>query len=103
MKNMNRETALLVTAASAILCACPGLVMCSSSLISMLASIDAPSSEAGIIQGVSAGMLCLGLASVLIPVAVGYFTLRPSRLEEAQILEDTGKPKEMDDTIPPAI
>jgi tellurite resistance protein TehA-like permease len=106
MKNLNRETAILLTAASAILCACPGLVMCSSSLIVMLASTEAPNSDAAIVQGLSSGVLCIGVLLVLIPAAVGYFTLRPSRLEEPVILEDTGKakePVEPDEPIPPAI
>lgn len=106
MKNMNRETAILLTAASAVLCACPGLVMCSSSLIIMLAATEAPNSEAALVQSISSGVLCVGVLLVLIPAAVGYFTLRQSRLEDPVILQDTGKPKEPvepDEPIPPAI
>jgi hypothetical protein len=106
MKNINRDTAILLTAASAVLCACPGLVMCSSSLIVMLAATEAPNSDAALLQGISGGVLCVGVLLVLIPAAVGYFTLRPSRLEEPVILEDTGtakEPAEPEEPIPPAI
>jgi hypothetical protein len=80
---MNRNTALIVTAASVVLCGCPGLFACLFGAIFALTSqvpgadIDVFGSSdptAALLTGLAA--LCVGVILVVIPVAVGFFTLR---------------------------
>jgi len=80
---MNRNTALIATIASAVLCGCPGLFACFFGVImagvSQMpdANIDIFGSDdptAALIFGLAT--LCIGFALVVIPVAVGFFTLR---------------------------
>lgn len=83
---MNRQTAIIATAAAALLCGCPGLAVCAWGGIFGIAGgmgggtvttggVTAPlDSNTAIAYGV--GALCLGIVLVLIPVGVGFFTLR---------------------------
>jgi hypothetical protein len=80
---MDRNTALIVTIASAILCGCPGLFACFWGLIASVVSfipgaeIDIGGSSdptAALMAGL--GSICIGLLLVVIPVAVWFFTLR---------------------------
>lgn len=83
---MNRNTALIVTVVAALLCGCPGLFACfmgamfafvsqvPGSNIDVFGSSDPQSALA-----FGVGALCLGVILVIIPVVVGFFTLRNSR------------------------
>lgn len=78
---MNRTTAIIATVASAVLCGCPGLFLC---IFGGLVAAGAPVNTE--LNGVSntttlpasygIGMLCLALILILIPVVVGFVTLR---------------------------
>jgi hypothetical protein len=78
---MNRTTAIILTIASVVLCGCPGLFLC---VFGGLVAAGAPINTE--LNGVTdsttlptsygIGMLCLALIFILIPVAVGFFTLR---------------------------
>lgn len=78
---MNRTTAIVLTAASALLCGCPGLFAC---VFGALVAAGAPINTT--LNGVTdtttlpasygVGLLCVALILILIPVAVGFFTLR---------------------------
>jgi hypothetical protein len=80
---MNRNTAMIATGATALLCGCPGLFSCFFGLIMALAGM-VPGSEIDILGssdptmaiGAGLGAICGGLILILIPVAVGFFTLR---------------------------
>lgn len=79
----NRNTAIVATLITALLCGCPGLFSLCVGAFTSLAAFS-PSSEINI-QGVDAplaalaiglGMLCFGLVLVAIPAALGFFSLR---------------------------
>jgi hypothetical protein len=78
-----RTTGIVATAAAAFLCGCPGLFgLCWGALAAIVsfvpgADIDIGGSadpQAALFTGI--GALCGGVLLVLIPIAVGYFTLR---------------------------
>ncbi len=76
-----RTKGILATVASVILCGCPGLVLC---IFGGLVAAGAPVNTE--LNGVSSSTtlpvwmgvtgLCLALILILIPVVVGFFTLR---------------------------
>jgi hypothetical protein len=80
---MNRQTALIVTIATAVLCGCPGLFSCLggllTSVISFIPNADiniggSTDPTAALATGV--GGICVGFILVAIPVAVWFFTMR---------------------------
>jgi hypothetical protein len=80
---MDRNTALILTIASVILCGCPGLLSCFMGLIFAVVSaipgaeIDiAGSSEPASALAFGLGGICMGLILVIIPIAVWFFTMR---------------------------
>lgn len=79
----NKNTGLIATIAAALLCGCPGLFAMFwgglAAVVSFVpgADIDIGGSSdptAALFSGL--GALCLGILFLLVPVAVGYFTLR---------------------------
>ncbi len=78
---MNRTTAIILTIASVVLCGCPGLFAC---VFGGLVAAGAPVSTE--LNGVSnhttlpasygIALLCVALILILIPVVVGFLTLR---------------------------
>ena len=94
----NRTKSLIATGAAVILCGCPGLFLC---IFGGLAATGAPVTTTGFSGVSNTGpmsstsafvLLCLGVIFILIPIAVGFFTLR--KKPGAGI---TGDP-----TVPPA-
>jgi hypothetical protein len=83
---MNRTTAIIATVATALFCGCPGLGACGwgalfaaggasgSATTTVGGQTTAMDPTTAILMGV--GVVCLGVILVLIPVAVGFFTLR---------------------------
>lgn len=78
-----RTTGIIATVVTALLCGCSGLVCIFAGGITSLVSFipDAQidmfgSTDPKAAFGSGIGMLCLGIVFVLIPVLVGYFTLR---------------------------
>lgn len=78
-----RTTSIIATVVAALLCGCPGLFsMCWGGLAAIIsfvpgATIDiGGSSEPQVALYSGLGSLCGGVLLVLIPVAVGFFTLR---------------------------
>ena len=77
----SRNTAILATIASVVLCGCPGLFLC---VFGGLVAAGAPvttelngvSNSTALPVSYGIGMLCLAVILILIPVAVGFFTLR---------------------------
>jgi hypothetical protein len=76
-----RTKGLLATIASVILCGCPGLFLC---VFGGLVAAGAPvntelngvTNTSTLPAGVGVALLCVALILILIPVAVGFFTLR---------------------------
>lgn len=77
-----RTKSLIATGAAVVLCGCPGLLLC---IFGGLAAMGAPVTTTGL-SGVSTTapmspttayvLLCLGMILLVIPIAVGFFTLR---------------------------
>lgn len=78
----NRNTGILATLASVILCGCPGLFLCIFGAFTATGNMPYSTELNGITNTgtlpPTAGfvMLCLSLIFILIPIAVGFFTLR---------------------------
>lgn len=78
----NRNTGILATVASVILCGCPGLFLCIFGAFTATGNMPYSTELNGITNTgtlpPTAGfvMLCLSLIFILIPIAVGFFTLR---------------------------
>lgn len=78
----NRNTGIIATVAAVVLCGCPGLLLCLSGAITATGNMPYSTeingiSNSGVLPS-SYGfvMLCLSLLLILIPAAVGFFTLR---------------------------
>ena len=78
----NRNTGILATVASVILCGCPALFLCIFGAFTATGNMPYSTELNGVTNTgtlpPTAGfvMLCLSLIFILIPVAVGFFTLR---------------------------
>jgi hypothetical protein len=78
---MNRTTAIILTIASVVLCGCPGLFAC---VFGGLVAAGAPvttelngvSNQTTLPVSYGIALLCLAVIFILIPVLVGFFTLR---------------------------
>lgn len=78
-----KTTGLIATIAAVVLCGCPGLFMCFFGATTLAAS-QMPGAEIDVMgsndpaSAMAMGLvfLCLSLIFILIPVAVGFFTLR---------------------------
>ncbi len=80
---MTRQTGLIITIVSAILCGCPGLFSCFWGLIasgvSFIPGADIDiggSSDPMMALATGLGALLLGIIFVAIPIAVWFFTVR---------------------------
>ncbi len=70
----NKNTGLIATIASVVLCGLPGLCLCLFGAIS--ATGNGEFNEQALAPGVGIAMVCVALIFILIPVGVGFFTLR---------------------------
>lgn len=78
-----KTTGIIATVAALLLCGCPGLFMCFFGATSLAAS-QIPGAEIDVMgssdpaSAMTMGImfLCLSLIFILIPIAVGFFTLR---------------------------
>jgi hypothetical protein len=77
----NRTKGIIATVATVLVCGCPGLFLC---IFGGLAAAGAPVttelngiSNTGPMSSTTAFvLLCLGMILIVIPIAVGFFTLR---------------------------
>ena len=70
----NKNTGMIATIAAVVLCGCPGLFLC---LFGALTAIGKGTfNNSSLSPSVGFGLLCLSLIFILIPVGVGFFTLR---------------------------
>ena len=78
----NRNTGIIATIAAIVLCGCPGLFLCIFGAVTATGNMPYSTefngvSNSGVLPPIYGfGMLCLALILILIPVAVGFFTLR---------------------------
>jgi TRAP-type C4-dicarboxylate transport system permease small subunit len=91
----NRNTGIIATIAAVVLCGCPGLFMCIFGAVTATGNMPFNTEVNGISNAgtlpstVGFVMLCLALIFILIPVGVGFFTLRK-------------KPEVTTEEVPPA-
>lgn len=74
----NKNTGIIATVAAALLCGCPGLFLCLFGAVSAAGAgtFDLNGQGGGIPPMVGVALVCLSLILILIPVGVGFFTLR---------------------------
>jgi hypothetical protein len=70
----NKNTGIIATVAAVLLCGCPGLFLCLFGAIT--AAGQGTFNDASLSPSVGVGLVCLALIFILIPVGVGFFTLR---------------------------
>ncbi|MCC6260446.1 MAG: hypothetical protein IT311_06250 [Anaerolineales bacterium] len=70
----NKNTGLIATVAATVLCGCPGLFMCLFGALT--AAGQGKLNEQPLSPTVGFGLVCLALIFILIPVGVGFFTMR---------------------------
>lgn len=74
----NKNTGIIATVAAVLLCGCPGLFVCLFGAISAAGAgtFDLNGQGGGIPPAVGIALVCVSLIMILIPVGVGFFTLR---------------------------
>jgi uncharacterized membrane protein len=77
----NRTVAMIVTAVTAIFCGCFSIISCVWGVLIAKGTPVNVTGSAGTSQqtfppAIGFGLLCLSVIMILIPVAVGFFTLR---------------------------
>lgn len=70
----NRNTGIIATIAAVVLCGCPGLFLCLFGALT--AAGQGNFNNSSLPPTVGFVLLCLSLVFILIPVGVGFFTLR---------------------------
>lgn len=81
----NKNTGMIATVAAVVLCGCPGLFMC---LFGALTAAGRGTfNDSNLSPTVGFVLLCLSLIFILIPVGVGFFTLRkkPEAASDVQV------------------
>jgi hypothetical protein len=85
----NKNTGMIATIASVVLCGCPGLFLCIFGAVTATGNMPFSTelngvSNSGTLPAASGFvMLCLSLIFILIPVGVAFFTLRKKKTEAA--------------------
>jgi len=78
----NKNTGMIATVATVLLCGCPGLFLCIFGAITATGrmpystELNGVSNSGTLPVSAGVGMLCFALILILIPVLVGFFTLR---------------------------
>ncbi len=79
----NRTAAIIATIAAVILCGCPGLFLCVFGAVTATGNMpynvtdfSGNTSTGTMATSWGFGMLCVALIFILIPILVGFFTLR---------------------------
>ncbi len=70
----NKNTGIIATVAAVVLCGCPGLFMCLFGAIT--ATGNGTFNDQSLGPGVGVALICVALIFILIPVGVGFFTMR---------------------------
>jgi len=83
----NKNTGIIATIAAVVLCGCPGLFLCLFGALT--AAGQGTFNDASLSPTIGIVLLCLSLIFILIPVGVGFFTLRK-------------KPEVTTEEVPPA-
>ncbi len=81
----NKNTGIIATVAAVVLCGCPGLFICLFGALT--AAGKGTFNNSNLSPTVGFVLLCLSLIFILIPVGVGFFTLRkkPEAATDVQV------------------
>lgn len=77
-----KTTGIIATIAAVVLCGCPGLFMCIFGAVTATGNmpynteVNGVSSSGMLPASTGYVLLCLSLIAIIIPIAVGFFTLR---------------------------
>lgn len=71
---MNKNTGMIITAATVVLCGCPGLFLCLFGALT--AAGQGTFNDQSLSPTVGFALVCLALIFILIPIVVGVVTLR---------------------------
>jgi len=100
-----RQTGIIATVATVLLCGCPGLLaFCWGSLSAVISFVPGAdiniggSSDPRSALFAGLGSLCVGILFIAIPVAVGFFTLR-----QKPIVDTLNTAPTVTDDLPPSI
>ncbi len=88
----NKNTGIIATVAAVLLCGCPGLFLCLFGGIT--ATGNGTFNNASLSPSVGFALVCLSLILILIPVVVGFFTLRKK--------PEASTPSSPNEPLPPA-
>lgn len=86
----NKNTGMIATIATVVLCGCPGLFMCLFGAIT--ATGNGSFNEEALSPTVGLALVCVALIFILIPVGVGFFTLRKKPEEAVAVSNDSTPP-----------
>ena len=70
----NKNTGIIATIAAVVLCGCPGLFLCLFGALT--AAGQGTFNDQSLSPTVGVALLCVALIFILVPVGVGFFTLR---------------------------
>jgi len=70
----NKNTGIIATIATVVLCGCPGLFLCLFGALT--AAGQGTFNDESLSPSVGFALICIALLLILIPAAVGFFTLR---------------------------
>jgi hypothetical protein len=95
----NRTVAIIITALTAVVCGCASLFSCIwgfmiASGTPITTTVNGETTQQTVSPVVGFVLLCLTLLMILVPVAVGFFTLR--KKPEAAVVQNFNEP------MPPA-
>ena len=103
---MDKKTVgLIATIGTTLLCACPSLFLCVWGGIGITGTpidttIGGQTTSQPMSMGLALALLCLSLIGILIPVAIGFFTLR-KKPEDTAINAVPEEPVSYDEPLPP--
>ncbi len=99
----NRTVGIVATVVTVLCCACPGFGICLAGVMGLAGvpfttTIGDQTSTEPLSAQVAIGLICVSLFLILIPVAVGFFTLR----QKPAAAVVTAGPQDFGGPIPPA-
>ena len=88
---MSRTVAIVITVVTVLCCACPGFGLCIAGIMGMAGvpfttTIGNQTSTEPISTTVAVSLICASVILIIIPIAVGFFTLRKKPETAAQNL-----------------
>lgn len=98
---MNRTVGIILTVVTVFCCACPGFGLCLAGVMGLAGvpfttTVGDQSTTQPLEAPMAIGLMCLSVILIIIPIAVGFFTLRNKPAVAAPVQQNFNGP------IPPA-